>query len=134
MPAGIVREYCQRREKMNRSMIRSFFVFVFAFVLICSLPLLNCAGSPSPQDPSHYFRLSERYFNEQNYTQAVFWWRKAAEQGEAQSQNNLGVFYAQGLGVERDFAQALYWFKKAAEQGYPGAINNVNYLNRLGYY
>jgi TPR repeat protein len=32
----------------------------------------------------------------------VKWWRLAADQGLAQAQFNLGVIYAQGLGVVQD--------------------------------
>ena len=42
-------------------------------------------------------------------TQAVFWYRKAAEQGYARAENNLGVMYEEGKGVPQDDAQALSW-------------------------
>jgi hypothetical protein len=31
----------------------------------------------------------------------VKWFRKAAEQGDAEGQNNLGALYAQGQGIQR---------------------------------
>src|ERR1035437_2773513 len=40
----------------------------------------------------------------------------AAEQGDAQSQYNLGVLYTQGLGVPRNLKDAANWMRKAAEQ------------------
>ena len=49
--------------------------------------------------------------------EAVKWYRKAAEQGNAYGQNNLGKMYANGLGVAKDEAEAVKWFRKAAEQG-----------------
>ncbi len=33
-------------------------------------------------------------------------------------QNNLGVKYYRGDGVEKDYTQATHWFKKAAAQGF----------------
>ena len=57
--------------------------------------------------------------------QAVAWYRKAAEQGDAVAQNNLGVSYAKGEGVPRDAAQAVAWFRKAAEQGNAVAQKNL---------
>jgi hypothetical protein len=42
--------------------------------------------------------------------QAVMWWRKAADQGNAKAQSNLGVMYANGWGVPQDYAQAYMWF------------------------
>ena len=51
-----------------------------------------------------------------NYAEAVKWYRKAAEQGNANAQKNLGVCYEKGLGVSKDQAEADKWFHKAAEQ------------------
>lgn len=44
-------------------------------------------------------------------------YRKAAEQGDAKAQYNLGVCYNRGLGVKEDINEACKWFRKAAEQG-----------------
>lgn len=63
----------------------------------------------------------------QDDVQAVAWWRKAAEQGDAQSQYNLGWMYENGRGVGQDSAQAVAWYRKAAEQG------DVNAQYRLGW-
>ena len=43
--------------------------------------------------------------------------RKAAEQGIAEAQSNLGLMYSDGLGVKQDYTEAAKWFRKAAEQG-----------------
>jgi TPR repeat protein len=53
---------------------------------------------------------------------ALFWYKKAALQGEVKSQNNLGVMYLRGEGVPRDVEQAKYWYKMAADQGNEEAI------------
>jgi len=54
---------------------------------------------------------------EQDYKEAVNWYRKAAEQGNGQAQTILGVMYSHGQGVERDTEEAVKWYKKASEQG-----------------
>ena len=36
----------------------------------------------------------------------MFWYRKAAEQGDATAQRELGVMYDDGQGVEQDDKQA----------------------------
>ena len=46
----------------------------------------------------------------------------AAEQGEVNSQVNLGICYFYGQGVEKDSKEAFKWFKEAAKQGHPLAI------------
>jgi TPR repeat protein len=53
--------------------------------------------------------------------QAAILFRKSADQGYADAQNNLGVLYLRGQGVPQDYAQASAWFLKAAEQNEPHA-------------
>jgi uncharacterized protein len=50
-------------------------------------------------------------------TQAVYWFRKAAEQGYADAEMRLAGAYGAGEGVSRDNNFALYWLMKAAEDG-----------------
>ena len=42
---------------------------------------------------------------------------KAAELGNADAQNDIGVCYYIGRGVEQDYTKAAQWVKKAADQG-----------------
>ena len=48
--------------------------------------------------------------------EAVKWFHKAADRGNADAENNLGTCYANGLGVPKDEAEAAKWYRKAAEQ------------------
>ena len=48
---------------------------------------------------------------------AANWFRKAADQGNAQAQYNLALCYERGEGVPADTATALSWYEKAAAQG-----------------
>ena len=68
-----------------------------------------------------------------DYAQAVVWYRKAADQGNAVAQNNLGFMYDQGLGVARDYAQAVVWYRKAADQGDAAAQNNLRRMYDHGH-
>ena len=54
---------------------------------------------------------------EQNYEEAVKWWRLAAEHGVVDAQFNLGVCYYKGTGVEEDLEEAVKWWRLAAEKG-----------------
>jgi len=53
----------------------------------------------------------------QDAAEAVKWYRKAADQGDATGQYNLGWMYANGRGVPQDDAEAVKWYRKAADQG-----------------
>lgn len=49
--------------------------------------------------------------------QFMAWYRKAAEQLDAEAQCALGFAYDQGDGVLRDFVIACMWWNMAAAQG-----------------
>jgi TPR repeat protein len=57
----------------------------------------------------------------QDHGEAVRWYRKSADQGNAATQFNLGAMYYNGQGVKQDFGEALVWFRKSAAQEFPGA-------------
>ncbi len=57
---------------------------------------------------------------------------KAAEQGNAGAQSNLGAMYQNGQGVPQDYAKALQWYRKAAEQGKASAQNNLGVMYSKG--
>lgn len=50
-------------------------------------------------------------------TQAVAWWRKAAEQNYHPACVDLAYAYRTGRGVAKDLGEALKWYKKAADAG-----------------
>ena len=54
----------------------------------------------------------------ENDKMAVYWYRRAAEQGNAEAQFNLGAMYLQGQGVPQDDNMAIQWAIRAVEQGY----------------
>ena len=56
-----------------------------------------------------------------DYKEAFKWWSLSAEQGYAEAQFNLGLMYADGLGVAKDYAEAIKWLKLAAEQKFEAA-------------
>jgi TPR repeat protein len=70
----------------------------------------------------------------QNETQAAYWARKAAAQGNAYAQVILGLMYADGKGVPQNYAEAVRWYRKADEQGNAAGQYNlgVMYANGRG--
>jgi FOG: TPR repeat, SEL1 subfamily len=63
--------------------------------------------------------LGGYYSAEKSYVSSDKWFHKAAEQGNAPAEFNLGGAYSQGRGVPQNYVTADAWFRKAAEQGYP---------------
>jgi hypothetical protein len=56
-------------------------------------------------------------FKNKNYQLAFREWKVSAEAGQAEAEFDLGVLYAEGMGVRRDLTEASKWYRKAAEQG-----------------
>jgi TPR repeat protein len=54
--------------------------------------------------------------------EAVRWYKKAAERGNAAAQYHLGARYTLGRGVQKDEVEADRWIRRAAEQGNVDAI------------
>ena len=57
---------------------------------------------------------------------------RAAKQGDAQAQYNLGLMYADGRGVRRDDAEAVKWYRQAAAQGNAEAQYNLGFMYANG--
>lgn len=64
----------------------------------------------------------------QNEEEAVKWFYKAAEQGHAVAQFNLGGAYATGRGITKSNGDAVKWYRRAAKQGNGDAQNNLGVM------
>lgn len=64
--------------------------------------------------------------------QAVTWYEKAAEQGNANAAFNLGVAYSNGAGVQQNIQEAARWFRRAAAAGVINAQFNLGLLYERG--
>ena len=62
--------------------------------------------------------------------EAVKWYRKAADQGYAHAQSNLGVSYANGLGVAKDEVEAYKWWLLAGAQGHEHAKETIPLIEK----
>ena len=52
----------------------------------------------------------------QEYAEAAWLFRKAADQGDSRAQTYLGVLYEEGKGVVLDKTEAAKWFQKALQK------------------
>jgi len=53
----------------------------------------------------------------QDDAKAVYWWAKAAKQGNAMAQRNLGGMHLRGEGVRENYARAYAWSSISAAGG-----------------
>lgn len=74
------------------------------------------------------------YYDKTDASEALAWFEKAAALGNAESQNNAGIYYWNGKGVTKDLKKAANYFLNAANQDYYYALNNIGtaYLNGYG--
>jgi hypothetical protein len=81
--------------------------------------------SPRDKPPTATGSADEGQGVPQDDAVAASWYRKAADQGDAHSQLNLGLMYDKGQGVPQDHAAAVSWYRKAADQGDASAQFNL---------
>lgn len=63
------------------------------------------------------FRLGKIYYDSKDYTQALHWFTKSAEQGNYNGLSAMGTLYRNGHGVTQDFNKAIVFFIKAYNKG-----------------
>ena len=90
------------------------------------------SATPSPGTAREQLNLAVALEAQGNYVEAAVWYRRAAEQGTARAQFNLGVFLMNGIGCTQDEAEAVKWFQAAADQGYANAIYNLAFMYENG--
>jgi len=101
-------------------------------LLIGLLMMSGCAHTSERQDPAELMQTALRHDAAGRYEEAAEWYRKAAEQGVPEAQNNLGVMYKDGQGVDRDDAEAVRWFLLAARRGNVLAQSNLGWMYQSG--
>ena len=85
-------------------------------------------------DAEKLFEMGKRYHKGEgipkDLTEAEKWYTKAAEQGHADAQTELGHFFIRG---GTNFRVAADWYEKAAEQGHAEAAFSLGMLYKSGY-
>jgi|GEM_PF-4179641 len=61
------------------------------------------------------------YANNKQYTDAIYWYKKAANNGHGYANDVLGYLYEYGVGCDIDYEQALKYYSKAADYNVFGA-------------
>jgi hypothetical protein len=95
-------------------------------------------------DPEAERQVGVEYANgkmvPQDFTEAAMWYQKAAEQGNARAQRDMGLLYETGQEhcsgcrqyFPQDYSKAVRWFRTAAEQGDAEAEVNLGLMYGRG--
>lgn len=92
--------------------------------LLLALPLMGQVGTNGDTD----YIAGNRFYEKKDYANALTFFQRAANGGNADAQNNLGVMYHYGEGVAKDFTKAAEWYRKATEKNHPKALYNLGIL------
>ena len=90
----------------------------------------KCAEEPKEDSEE----LLSKGINAKTYEEAVSWFRRAADKGNAEAMHRLGVCYLLGNGVTNSDKEAVSWFRRAADKGNAEAMYRlvVCYQNGWG--
>jgi tetratricopeptide (TPR) repeat protein len=78
------------------------------------------------------YELGRAYAANQQLSEAIGIYRKAADKGSTSAMVELGVMYGDGTGVAKDAAEARKLFERAAEAGNPRGVSNLAALSGGG--
>jgi len=123
--------------------IRRLLLFVLAAFITSSLTaraqlsdFAELSAKAAQGNAEAQFKLGVRYhYGEgvpQNYSEALKWFQKAADQNYALGQSELGYMHEQGHGTAVNFDEAVKCYRKAAEQGLPMGQNNFGAMYDQG--
>ncbi len=111
-----------------------------SFAVIAASALLAASGAQSaPKTPT---RVGDAYWDARhpaafstvadvggNVLQSLL---VAAEGGDVEAMNLLGILYVLGVQVNSDYSKALYWFQQAIEGGSASAMHNLAQMYLYG--
>jgi hypothetical protein len=67
-----------------------------------------------------------------DYTAALAWYRRAAENGSTTAMNNIATMYFHGLGVPQSYEEAVKWLHQAIQKGDAVAQNKLGAMYEDG--
>jgi len=98
-------------------------------IALFAMPFFSHAWDPLPEEIEGWFMEGVRYYKGEeggkpDFGKAISYWNRAAEQGYAPAQFNLGVLYDTADTLQNPW-EAFKYYKLAADKGYAPAQFNV---------
>lgn len=96
-----------------------------------ALLILGCAINT----PSAFAGMKEakRHMDNREFELALPHLQKAAESGNADAEEFIGVFFAMGLGgLPQDDERAFEWYLRSSLKGHPGAQSGIGWYYEIG--
>lgn len=80
------------------------------------------------QSPKRIMELAEQAEENEDYTKALYLYRKGAALGDSEAMMAIANMYNDGKGIEQDNNQALMWLKKAVDKNNIRAILTLAFI------
>ena len=98
---------------------------------------INKRGSLSKKTSRTYttremFEMGQSFYDKGNYTEALNWYKKAAENGSSDAQSELGFMYMNGEGTPVNKSEGAKWLIKASENGDLMAQRALGFMYKNG--
>ena len=100
--------------------------------LNAALKLYQAALDSDPENLDAILGTAEVMIRKGSFDNALKWYLKAAELGNADAMFGIGLLYEYGHGVDQDDEKAMEWYLKAAELGNETAIYAIGDLYEYG--
>ena len=109
-------------------------VYIFQLDAASAISACRAALARFPSSARLQFELGQALVKTGADEEAFAVLKRAADDGYAAAQVDIGELYRGGSGVKQDYAQALTWYQKAADQGYADAQYWIGWLYEYGGY
>jgi len=100
---------------------------IFAVVFLSTMLLTGCQKIHSTTSPQT-FQVQPLPVESEELTKL----KRSAEQGNAESQYELGLMYDLGKDVDQDYHKAFEWYEKSAQQGLASSQSKLGSMYRYG--
>ena len=117
--------------KLKYYLIILFLLLIPMLVMVYSVHAKNLGAKAEKTIGLNYYYGRNGF--KRNYSKAVYWFRKAAEGGNANAQFVLARFYYLGQGVKQNYPKAIYWLKKSAAKGNINAQLDLGHIYYYGH-
>jgi tetratricopeptide (TPR) repeat protein len=107
-----------------------------AFFIVLAPNTSDGNGTDSSSEANAGYRAGvariEKASSAKDWIDAAATFQKAAELGNADAAENLGMIYFFGFGVRQDDAEAVKWYRNAAEQGQVNGQYHLGWMYQRG--
>ncbi len=96
------------------------YLYNFGFIVLVTL-FSGCSGVVNSIKNSYYNDSAYSYYEKKDYKNALIFYNKAAQNGDAHAFFKLYVMYSEGEGVEKNMVMANKMLEKSVMLKYPAA-------------